>query len=184
MEPVGDDRPDVKAAMQHHGHLVPGFVHLPAVNAFDREHVEHDFLPVNRHFLGGYAQHCDFSAMAHVVDHVAEGHGMAGHLEPDVETLLHTEFPLRLANTGVADIQYQCRSHLFRQFEAVLVDIGDNNESGARMLYNCHCHDADGPGARDQHIFTEHGKRERRMHRVAEWVEDSGHVAIDGGMVM
>src|SRR5436190_1319041 len=47
MKAVCDDRLDVEAALQHHGHLVPGFVHLAAVDSFDGEHVEHDFIPID-----------------------------------------------------------------------------------------------------------------------------------------
>src|SRR5262245_25543405 len=47
MESMRDDRPDVEPALQHYGHLVPGFVHLPPINAFYREHIEDDFVPVN-----------------------------------------------------------------------------------------------------------------------------------------
>src|SRR6266700_6200822 len=42
MKTVGDDRLDVEAAFQHDGHLIPGLVHLAAVNTFNREHVEDD----------------------------------------------------------------------------------------------------------------------------------------------
>src|SRR5438093_7340552 len=115
MEPVGDDRSDVKAALQHYGHLVPGFVHFPAVNAFDREHVEYDRFPVDRYFLRGYAQHCDFSTVAHVVDHVAECRGVPGHLEPDVKTLLHAELPLALPKMALSIIRGVGPPILFRK---------------------------------------------------------------------
>ena len=40
---------DVEARLQHHRHLVPGLVHLPAVDALQREHVEDDRGEVDRH---------------------------------------------------------------------------------------------------------------------------------------
>src|SRR3989442_15904035 len=39
-EAMRNDRPYIQPGLQQDCHLVPGFVHLPAVNAFDREHVE------------------------------------------------------------------------------------------------------------------------------------------------
>src|SRR5512144_2547148 len=40
-EAVGDRRADVQPRLEHHGHLVPGLVHLPAVDALHGEHLEH-----------------------------------------------------------------------------------------------------------------------------------------------
>jgi hypothetical protein len=34
-EAVGDNRRNVETGLDHGSHFVPGFVHLPAVNAFD-----------------------------------------------------------------------------------------------------------------------------------------------------
>ncbi len=44
------------------------------------------------------------------------------------------------------------------------------------MAHHGRSHDADRPRARDQHVFAQHGKRERRVHRVAERIEDGGYV--------
>src|SRR6266487_2503720 len=41
IETVRDDRADVHARLDQHRHLVPGLEHLPAVDALDRDHVEH-----------------------------------------------------------------------------------------------------------------------------------------------
>src|SRR5260370_1047234 len=60
MEPVGDGRLEVKAGFEHDRHFVPGLIHLAAINAFDRQHIEHDFVPVKRHLLGGDAQQVPF----------------------------------------------------------------------------------------------------------------------------
>src|ERR1017187_1282860 len=70
MKPMRDDGADVESALQHHRHFVPRLVHLASINAFDREHREDHGVPVNGHFLFGNAEHRDFSAMAHVRDHV------------------------------------------------------------------------------------------------------------------
>src|SRR5208283_532974 len=59
---VSDHRVDVQARLKHHGHLVPGLVHLAAVNPADGDHVEHDGLPVDRDVLGRNAEHGDLAA--------------------------------------------------------------------------------------------------------------------------
>ncbi len=69
VQAVRDDRADVKAALKHHRHLVPGLIHLPAVDAFDREAAEDHSVPVNRDRLGRDAEHRDLAAVRHVVQH-------------------------------------------------------------------------------------------------------------------
>ncbi len=44
-------------------------------------------------------------------------------------------------------------------------------------------HDADGARAGDQHVFAEHGERERGVDGVAERIEDGGDVEIDAFVV-
>ena len=44
-------------------------------------------------------------------------------------------------------------------------------------------HEADRTGAGDQHVLAQHGERQRRVHGVAERIEDRGHVAVDGRVV-
>ena len=85
-----------RPGLQHHRHLVPGLVHLAAVDAFDREHVEDDGVPVDRHRLRRDAEHGDLRAVAHVGEHVAEAGGIARHLQADVEALRHAEFLLHV----------------------------------------------------------------------------------------
>ena len=53
-------------------------------------------------WLGGDAEHGDLAAVAHVGEHVAEGGGVAGHFEADVEAFVHAELFLRLAERGFA----------------------------------------------------------------------------------
>ena len=45
-------------------------------------------------------------------------------------------------------------------------------------------HDADRPGASDEHVLAQDWERERGVDGVAEWVEDGGHVAVDLGIVV
>ena len=93
---------DVEAGFQHHGHLVPGLVHFAAVDALDGEHVEDDLAPVDGDLVGGDAEHGDLAAVAHVGDHVAEGVGVAGHLEADIEAFAHAELLLHFGERRLA----------------------------------------------------------------------------------
>ena len=51
-----------------HGHLVPGLVHLAAVDALDREHVEDDRVEVDRDLARRDPEQRDAAAVRHVVD--------------------------------------------------------------------------------------------------------------------
>src|SRR6266436_5878076 len=85
MESVSDHRVDIKSALQHDSHFVPGLVHLTAVNAFDGEHRENNRIPIYRHLFFGDPKHRDFGPMAHVRQHITKGGGVAGHFETDIE---------------------------------------------------------------------------------------------------
>src|SRR5690242_7310907 len=43
-----DHRRNIQSALNQRGHLIPCLIHLAAVNAADREHVEDNFVPVDR----------------------------------------------------------------------------------------------------------------------------------------
>src|SRR5580692_10200101 len=70
---MGDHGADVEPRLEHHGHLVPGFVHLAPVDALDGDHVENDDVPVDCDLASGDSEHGDLAAVAHVGEHVAEG---------------------------------------------------------------------------------------------------------------
>ena len=53
---------------------------------------------------GGNAEHRDAAAVAHVGKHVAEGRGVAGHFEADIETFRHVQFLLNLFEAGGARV--------------------------------------------------------------------------------
>ena len=46
------------------------------------------------------AEQGDLAAVAHVGEHIAEGGRVAGHLQPDVEALLHAQFLLRVGDAA------------------------------------------------------------------------------------
>src|SRR5439155_19260928 len=54
---VGDHRRDVEAALAQDRRLVPGIEDLPAVDAFDGEHLEHDLRPVDGELMVRQAEH-------------------------------------------------------------------------------------------------------------------------------
>ena len=94
---MGDHGGNIQATLDHHGHFIPGLIHLTTVDAMDGEHVEDDLVPVDGDGLAGDAEHGDFAAVAHVVDHIAKGGGIAAHLQTHVEALLHAEFALHVS---------------------------------------------------------------------------------------
>jgi hypothetical protein len=64
------------------------------------------------------------------------------------------------------------------QFQAVFGDVGDHHVARARVFGDRRGHDADRARAGDHHVLAERRERQRRVHRVAERVEDRGHVQV------
>src|SRR5215468_6866613 len=65
VEPVRDHRADVDAGLGQHRHPVPGLEHLAAVDALDRDHVEHQVSPVDGELGGWQSEHRDLAAVRH-----------------------------------------------------------------------------------------------------------------------
>ena len=179
-----DDRGDVQAALQHHGHHVPGLVHLPSVDAPERELIEDHRVPVDRERLLGKPEHRDPRPVRHVREHVVERGRVPAHLEADVEPLLHPELRLRVRDRALAHVQGEGHAHLPGELQPVGVHVGDDDVSGAGVPDDRRRHQPDRPGARDQHVLTEHRELQGRVHRVAERVEDRRDVSIDRTFVM
>ena len=121
------------------------------------------------------------AAVGHVVAMRRSERGrVARHLQRDVEALDHAELragrrpgraradrpttvaPIRAASarrTGLGSLTTTNRAPAWR-------------DDGGR-------HEADRPGAGDQHVLAQHRERERRVDRVAERVEDRGDVLVD-----
>ena len=181
---VGDDLRDVEAALEHNGHLVPRLVHLAAIDAPDGELVEDDLIPVDRDVFGWDAEHGNLCAVAHVGEHLAEGAGIAGHLEADVEALVHVELLLDLFEWRGAGIDGAGDSHFLREVAAVLIGVGDDDIACSGMTgYGCG-HDADGTCSGDEDVFAEDGKGERGVDGVAERIEDGGDLVVDARGVL
>src|SRR5204863_6756811 len=66
---VGNDRRNIETALDERGHLVPGFEHLPAVDALNRQAMEDHEVPVDRGAPRHDAQHRDPAAIHHYVEH-------------------------------------------------------------------------------------------------------------------
>ena len=97
MKTVRDDGRDIEAGLEHDGHLVPGLIHLAAIDAFDREHVEDHLFQSIGISSAGMPSMAILRAVAHIGDHVVEGGGIARHFETDVEALLACRVALSIA---------------------------------------------------------------------------------------
>ena len=75
-------------------------------------------------------------------------------------------------------------AHALRQRAAIGVGLADHDVACAGVSHHGHGHEADRPGPRDQHILTQHIEAQRGVDRVAEGIEDGGHVLVDAGPVM
>src|SRR5262245_30490500 len=60
---VRDDGGNIKTALDHRRHLVPGFVHFAAVNAFNGERAEHHRVPIDRGAAGYNVEKRDFASL-------------------------------------------------------------------------------------------------------------------------
>ena len=61
---------------------------------------------------------------------------------------------------------------MFRQRQSVRVDVGDHHMPRAGMFRHRSRHDADGARSSDQHVLPQQVETQRRMHRVAQRVEN------------
>ena len=179
----GDDRRDVQAGLDHRRHHVPGLVHLAAVDALDREHVEDDPVPVDGDPLGRDAQQAIRPPCAMFVEHARRTRSAL----PDISrpTSKPSSMPssrwtsaTRSARTSSARVApiLQASSRRSR------VDVGDDDVAGAGVADDGRGHQPDRPGAGDEDVLAQHRERQRRVHGVAERVEDRGDVEVDPGV--
>ena len=105
--------------------------------------------------------------------------GVAGHLQADVEALLHAELLHRLVEGLARDVDGARGAHLARQLQAVVVDVGDHHVARADEAGDRDGHDADRAGAGDQHVLADQVEGERGVGGVAERIEDRGDVVAD-----
>ena len=181
---MGDDGRKIEPRLDHHRHLVPSLENLAAIDALDREHVEHDLVPVDGNITRGNAEHRNLGAVAHIVDHVAQGAWHAGHFEADVEALGHAKVLLHVAERFLQHVHRPRRAQLLRQRQPVIIHVRDHDMTGANMMRDRRRHRPDRARAGDQHVFADHVPLQRGVGGVAERVEDRGDIEIDAiGMV-
>lgn len=165
--------------------MVPGFVHLAAVDAFDGDHIENDGFPIDAELFGRDAEEGDLAAVEHVVEHVFEGLRDAGHFHADVEAFFHAELFLNVFDRGLADIDGFCDvAHFLSEFEAERIYVSDDDVAGSGVFGDGGCHDADRAGSSDEHVFAEDFEFESGVDGVAERVEDRGDVEINVRLVL
>ena len=158
--------------MQHRQHFVPRLVHLAAINAFERQALEDHFVPIDGGFVGQDAKQRQLAAVVHRLDHVAQRARIARHLQPDVEALVHVDFRHHVAQGLLVGAHRPRRAHLPGERQAIVVDVGDDDLARAGVAAHGDRHQADRPGAGDQHVLAHEIERQRGMHGVAERIED------------
>ncbi len=117
--------------------------------------------------------------MVHLVDHVLEGAGHPGHLQPHIEPFGHAEIFHDIGELLLGHVDGTGGAHLAGQFQPVFVDVGDHHVTGANVTADGSSHDADGACAGDEHVFTHQVEGEGGVHGVAERIEDGGQLIGD-----
>lgn len=171
MQSVGNDRVDAHPGLDHDGHLVPGLVHFASVDPLEGDHIKDDLSPVDIDIFGKDSEEGDFPAVAHTIDHLPEGFGAAGHFQANVEALLHA----KIIDDGLKGlfgwVDGNGGPQLTGEFEAVRIDIGNDDMARTGMLDDGGGHASDGAGAGDEDILAEDIEAEGGMGGIAEGVE-------------
>uniref|UniRef100_A0A0N5A4M9 NAD-specific glutamate dehydrogenase n=1 Tax=Parastrongyloides trichosuri TaxID=131310 RepID=A0A0N5A4M9_PARTI len=178
---VGDQRGQIQTGLQQAQHLAPGGEHLTPIDALDGQGLQDDRAPVRLHRLGRNAQHGHAAAHDQGVDALFEGDGRARHLQRHVEADLQAQLVHDVAQVFLGGVhRAHARRNLLRKFQAEVVDIGQDHGASARMAGHGGGHHADRAGASDQHVLAQQVELLRRVHGVAERVQDRadliGHV--------
>ncbi|MNX93993.1 hypothetical protein D3C86_1262080 [compost metagenome] len=177
---MGDQRRQVQTGLQQAQHLAPGGEHLTPIDALDGQSLQDDRAPVRLHRLGRNAQQGHAAAHDQGVDALLEGDGRTRHLQRHVEADLQAQLVHDVAQVflGGVDRAHAWRN-LLRKFQAEVVDIGQNHGAGARVARDRSGHHADGTGASDQHVLAQQVELLRRVHGVAERVQDRADLIGD-----
>src|SRR5580700_6845324 len=130
-EVMRDDGVELQAALQQARHFVPGLEHLAPVDALERQALEDHLVPVDRSLLRRYAEDGDRAAMVHGAQHLAKRRGVAGHLQSDVEPLLHAEILHRLVERLALHVDGTRGAHLAGQLQSIVVDVRNHDVARA-----------------------------------------------------
>ena len=68
---------------------------------------------------------------------------------------------------------------LGRERQPGRVDVGDDDVPRPDVPRHGGRHDADRPGAGDQHVLADEIERQGRMHRIAERIQDGAELVVD-----
>ena len=176
MDLVGQHLLQREAGQHHLRHLVPGFVHAPAVDAVQGQTLEDHLVPVDAGAVGQDAEQGDLAAVVHAIEHVVEGSRMAGHFERDVEAL-HVQVAHHVLHRLLRDVHHPRGAHVGGELQAIVVDVGDHHVARADVLADTGGDDADGAGAGDQHVFADDVELQRTVRGVAVGIEEGGQLA-------
>ena len=166
-EAVCDHWQNVEARLDHGGHFVPRFIHLPSINSFDGQLIEDHKVPVNRSAAGHYAKQRDFPSVKHVRQNIRERFGIAGHFQGDIEPLLHAELLHRIDDFFRPHIQCNVGAHFSGEIETIRIHVGNYDMTGPGTFADRNSHAPDRACAGDENIFADQIERERGMHGVA-----------------
>jgi hypothetical protein len=143
----------LQAALEHGLHLVPGLEDFPPIDPLDDEPLEDHLVPPYARGVGEDPQERDTPPVVHVLQHGLEGGAIAGHFQADVEPD-DPQFLARLFNALSLYVDRQGGSHLRSQAKAVVIDVCNHDPLRPAVSADGRGHDANGAGARDQHVFT------------------------------
>ena len=160
-----DHRRDVETRVDHHAHLVPGLVHLAAVDALQRQHVEDEGVEVELNGGRRDPEDGDAAAVRHLGDSRAKCIRASGHLEHHVETLAHAELLLYVGKVALARVDGERRTHPAREVEPAGVEIRDDDVPRAGVARHGHGHAADRARTGDEHVLAQHREREGPCER-------------------
>ena len=91
---------------------------------------------------------------------------------------------LHVGEVGDRRVDDDGGAHALRDGAPIGVRLADDDVAGAGVAHDRGGHEADGPGAGDEHVLAQHLEAERGVHGVAEGVEDGGHLLVDAGPVV
>ena len=103
-EAVGDDGAGIETGTDHGAHLIPGLKQLAAIDAFEDEAFEDDFVPVDLEALREDAEEGHLGPVRGVREDIAQVGRMAGHFEANVEAFIHPEFLFDVGEGFLADV--------------------------------------------------------------------------------
>src|SRR5215203_7095717 len=122
-----DHRRYIDTRFKKYAHLVPGLVHLSAVDAFDRYHVENHRFPVYAELLAWDPEERDVAPVKHIREHVLESRGHTRHLHTYVKALLHPQLFLNVFDRYLTHVDRPGRmAHVFRQLQPKRIHISND----------------------------------------------------------